>query len=222
MTYRKVPLAHSEFYHIYNRGNSKQTICHDEADFIRFQQLLYLCNNDLPISHKDACKRKGGVYSVEKENPLVAIGAYCLLSNHFHLLLTPIAEEGISKFMQKLSTAYVMYFNKKFERSGALFEGPFRSKHADSDRYLKYLFSYIHLNSLPKVPRRGLGTEGANSALELAIRYKFSSLSDYCGVKREAGFILDTKKFPDYFNSYESISDELLTWITYDENEEVE
>ncbi len=63
------------------------------------------------------------------------------MPNHFHLLVREQADGNISHFMQKLMTAYTMYFNTRHERSGALFQGKFKSTHAGEDRYLKYLIS---------------------------------------------------------------------------------
>jgi putative transposase len=78
--------------------------------------------------------------------PLVSIGAYCLMPNHFHLLVKEEFEGGIAKFMQRLLTGYTMYFNKKHDRTGPLFAGVFKSRHVADDRYLQRVASYIHLN----------------------------------------------------------------------------
>ncbi len=77
--------------------------------------------------------------SLPRGNQLVSIGAYCLMSNHLHLLLREEEESGISLFMQKVSTAYTMYFNRKYKRTGSLFAGRFKAQHAGNDNYLKYL-----------------------------------------------------------------------------------
>ena len=81
-----------------------------------------------------------------RKETLVDIGAYCLMPNHFHLLIRETAEGNISRFMLKLQTGYPMYFNKKYQRTGALFEGKFKAKHITNDNHLKYLFAYLHLN----------------------------------------------------------------------------
>src|SRR3989344_8657918 len=114
MSLRKTPLVTGEYYHIYNRGNSKQTIFHDKNDYYRFIKTLFLSNGEISFKVFLAGKE---VFGFDRGNPLVSIGAYCLMPNHFHLLLTQIEEDGISKFMQKLSTGYSMYYNKKYERT---------------------------------------------------------------------------------------------------------
>lgn len=214
MANRKQVLATNEFFHVYNRGNSKQIIFKDKTDYRRFEQLLFLCNSTTSVSIKDAKKRLDGVYSATRGNQLVAIGAYCLMPNHFHLLATPLVDDGISLFMKKLATGYVMYFNKKYERTGGLFEGTYKAKYADSDPYLKYLFSYIHLNPVRKntslVPRLDLGT---------AMRYPYSSLRDYFEITRDEGIIIDSEYFPEYFNSIKDHEVELLEWLDYEEIE---
>jgi len=77
---------------------------------------------------------------------LVVVVAYALLPNHFHLLLKQNADKGIAKFMQKLGTSYTMFFNKQEGRSGALFQGKFKSNHLDGDFALPTLSAYVNLN----------------------------------------------------------------------------
>ena len=146
MAQRKVAFVVDEYFHIYSRGVDKRKIFLDDRDRRRFVRLLYLCNNDKPI-----------VYKLVKDKPLreihigerlVAIGAYCLMPNHFHLLIREVNDGGIVKFMRKLLTAYSSYFNKKYSRTGALFSSEFKAQHLNTDEYLKYVFSYIHLNCL--------------------------------------------------------------------------
>ena len=146
---RSIKISVDEFYHIYNRGNDKRKIFYDEGDHLRFQTLLYVCNNvaTTHISNFQETPLKK-LLSIPREDTLVHIGAYCLMPNHFHLLIREKIEGGTSLFMQKLSTAYTMYFNKKHDRSGSLFQGTFKAKHITKDVYLNYLFAYINLNPI--------------------------------------------------------------------------
>src|SRR3989344_8568343 len=139
MSIRKITFSEGEYYHIYNRGNSKQTIFHDKSDYDRFIKLLFLSNGE---NNFKIYKISKNIYEVDRGRRLVGIGAYCLMPNHFHLLITQTDKGSITRFMQKVSTGYSMYYNKKYQRSGALFEGKFKAEHADNDNYLKYLFSY--------------------------------------------------------------------------------
>ena len=142
MSIRPIPFVTEEYYHLYNRGNSKQNIFHDEQDYLYFVNLLTIMNN------KERVKSRLDKQNSDPKDRLVSIGAYCLMTNHFHVLVRQEKEKGISIYMQKVSTGYSMYYNKKYKRTGSLFEGKFKSKYAGEDRYLKYLFSYIHLNPL--------------------------------------------------------------------------
>jgi len=148
--------------------------------------------------------------SLDRGESLVDIGAYCLMPNHFHLLLRQREEDGISRFMQKLVTGYTMYFNKKNERSGALFQGKFKSVHAHDDRYLKYVISYIHLN-----PARLLGEKSSLRAADF-VRYPYSSYLDHLGHERVQNKIIDKQCLPDYFSNTEALEQEMQEWLTYE------
>ena len=206
-----------EFYHIYNRGNSKQKIFHDQQDYDRFLFLLFICNSGHRFNVFNLI-RDGSSYDVERGKNLVNIGVYCIMQNHFHILITETVEGGISRFMQKLSTAYVMYYNQKYKRSGSLFEGKFKSQHASSDRFLKYLFSYIHLNPVKLIDKnwKEKGIKNIQKTLEFLNTYEYSSYLDYVNKdKRPQSIILNKKAFPDYFLSQKKFKEEILEWINY-------
>src|SRR3989338_7480254 len=214
MSLRKNPLVPGEYYHIYNRGNSKQIIFHDKADYDRFIKILFLSNGEESFKVHFIEKE---IYDFNRGALLVNIGAYCLMPNHFHLLLTQTDNGSISKFMQKLTTSYSMYYNKRRERTGTLFEGKFKSEHVDNDRYLKYLFSYIHLNPLKLLePKwKELGIKNKKKAIDFLKNYEFSSIKDYLGQDREKSIILNKKAFPDYFSTSKTFSSEIFNWITF-------
>jgi len=218
MSIRKVSFAPGEFYHVYNRGNSKQKIFKDEEDYVRFTDLLFACNseNSFKIDNLDRGK---DLYSFERGRQLVHIGAYCLMPNHFHIILTQPEEGSISVFMQKLATAYVMYFNKKYERTGGLFEGKFKSEHLGEDRYLKYIFSYIHLNPIKLINKewREKGIKDIRKSLVYLNSYPYSSYLDFKGNKRIQEKILNKNKFPDYFPKQKHFKQEIFDWLKYKE-----
>jgi len=218
MTTRKTQFIEEEFYHIYNRGNSKQIIFHDEADHARFLQLLCISNKAKRFALKEVTD---SVYIQERESPLVAIGSYCLMPNHFHLLLTPVIENGVSLFMQKLSTGYAMYYNKKYKHTGGLFEGKFKSSYIDNDNYLKYIFSYIHLNPVKLIDPtwKTLGLKDKNKSLDYLRRYKYSSYYDFLNkgnknTERDESVILNTEPFPKYFPNNRSFEREIISWLS--------
>lgn len=213
-----------EYYHIYNRGTEKRDIFLDKADYLRFIVLLYISNNT-DVVHISNLINQGEtlmkILNINKKDSLVSIGAYCLMPNHFHLLIKEKTENGISKFMGKLATGYSMYFNKRYERTGKLFEGVFKSTHADSDEYLKYLFSYIHLNPIklmdPEWKENGIKDKNkANSFLK---EYSFSSYLDYSeGDTRSESKIIDKKSFPEYFLAVNDFKYFINDWLSYKPN----
>jgi REP element-mobilizing transposase RayT len=195
MGYRRTPFAVGEWYHCYTRGIDKRDTFESEDDCRRFIQLLYLANSSESVgreyfyymSHTDILQRS-------RLTPLVSIGAYCLMKNHYHILIQETVENGISRFMQKLGTGYTMYFNEKYERVGSLFVGPFRSKHINSDPYVRRVTQYIHLNPAEMFEagwKKGKVKNFAKLERNL-LTYQFSSLPDYSGSHRPEKSILDT------------------------------
>ena len=223
MSERLVPLVLDEYYHIYNRGNSKQEIFKNNSDYARFMQLLYLSNGTKSFKVRDLGAQDP--YEVDMGDKLIAIGAYCLMPNHFHILARPLVEGGMTTFMKKLGTGYSGYFNKKYGRTGGLFEGKFKSQHADSDEYLKYLFSYIHLNPVKLIQSdwKEQGIKDKAGASAYLKKYPWSSYLDLiptgrsCVERRELG-ILGSLHFPDYFKAQQTIDEELSEWLKYVHN----
>lgn len=140
---RKVPLVDGEYYHIYNRGVDKRPIFQDHKDLERFFQSIKEFNSIEPI---------GSIFestfdkTKNKRDKLVEIICYCLNPNHFHFVLRQLTENGISEFMKRLG-GYTWYFNNRYKRNGALFQGKFKSSHIDSDSYLRHVSAYINLNN---------------------------------------------------------------------------
>lgn len=142
---RNIKFVVDGYYHIYNRGVDKRKIFLDSQDLYYFLDNLIIFNikERTSISTSDSNLRKLAKQIAKQSKPLVKIVAYALLPNHFHLILKEIGEGGISKFMQKISTSYTMYFNEKYDRSGALFQGTFKAKPIND---LIVLSSYVNLN----------------------------------------------------------------------------
>jgi putative transposase len=213
MGMRQTALVEHEFYHVYNRGADKRVIFQDEKDYQRFMGLLFLSNASQAINVRNILRHRDQLYAFDRGEQLVSIGAYCLMPNHFHLLIQPKVEGGVSAFMKKLGTGYSMYFNKKYDRSGTLFEVRFKAKHAATDEYLKYLYAYIHLNPIK------LFTDDytADTRLNTLKRYQFSSYVDYLSespVRLEAA-IISPDQFPGYFQTASEHVEELREWLTY-------
>lgn len=210
MSIRPVNFVDDEFYHIYNRGNNKQLIFHDDADRHRFVKLLYTANSKKNLVVRNFSKT---VYQLERGERLVSIGAYCLMPNHFHILITQKNNGDITKFMHKLGTAYSMYYNNKYVRTGKLFEGKFKSEYANSDQYLKYLFSYIHLNPLKIMDSDWKNKDVSRESVDFLENYRFSSYLDYLGKDRDDKIILDRVNFPNYFPTKLKFQTEISDWL---------
>jgi REP element-mobilizing transposase RayT len=138
------------YYHIYNRGNRKQDLFLEEIDYIGYLERLRKC----------------------KEKHKISVICYCLMPNHIHLLLRQDSENPLYKFIQSLHTSYSMYFNRKYDKVGHLFQGRFKQKELDKDEYLLQLSSYIHLNPL---------IDGLVEKLE---DYQWSSYPDYIDLRQ--------------------------------------
>ncbi len=140
---RKVPFVVGEYYHLYNRGVEKRDIFIDNEDLNRFLKSLTEFNTVEPI---------GSIYEHSFGSPtpksrslkLISIVAYCLNPNHYHLLVTPLKFGGIQKFMHRLGTGYTNYFNERYDRSGALFQGRYKDVHVSSNEQLLHLSAYIN------------------------------------------------------------------------------
>ena|SRR5579872_2867021 len=150
--------AEGEYYHIYNRGNGKMDIFRDEQDFQNFLKRLRLVLGleTVPTpGRREATKvpfefqRAPLIRIMPLPKDAFTIVCYCLMPNHFHLLLRQNKEVPASKLISKLCTSYGKYFNRKYKRVGGLFQDQFKSVLIDNDNYLKWLSAYIHQN--PKV-----------------------------------------------------------------------
>ncbi|MDP2363079.1 MAG: transposase [Ignavibacteria bacterium] len=183
--------AEDTYYHIYNRGVEKRNLFLDENDYLLFLHLLkiYLSSpqkTDSPLVTRRDLVRPRPARSLSEE---VRLSAYCLMPNHFHLLLLQKTKDGMTKLMRKISTTYAMYFNEKYDRVGTLFESPYKAIGIDSEHYLLHLSRYIHLNptELTKLTRRDL------------VSYPYSSYAYYLG-KKHAGW-LNPSPVLSYFHS---------------------
>ncbi len=200
---REIIFENGSYYHIYNRGvDKRQTFC-DKYDYIRFLESLKYFNstknigslyqlNYLTRKLKKAAVDKKSDFQLEvglQGKPLAKIICYCLNPNHFHLLLKQLLENGIAKFMQKMSTGYTKYFNEKYKRSGVLFQGTYKAVEVVSDEQLLYLSAYINGNA--EIHR-----------LVKANRWPWSSCLDYIGGR--AGTLC---KKEEVLNGFENIAD---------------
>jgi len=150
MPYRKVVLATNEIYHVLNRSVAQIPIFLSTQEYQRFLQLIDFYRYATPplsFSHysRTSLKEKEKFRSNFKEK-LVEIFTYCLMPNHFHLLLKQLKDGGISKMLANLQNGYARFFNLKHQRSGALFQSMFKAVRVENDEQLLHVSRYIHLN----------------------------------------------------------------------------
>jgi REP element-mobilizing transposase RayT len=166
---RGVQFSNGEYYHVFNRGIDKREIFVTSEDYFKF--LMYmkavLCPTPEFLKTKPPSKR----FNLEKLIGSVEMIAYCLNLNHFHFILRQLKEAGISNFMHFLGTSYTMFFNAKYERSGSLFQGPFKAIHIDSNEYLLWVSAYIN------------GNAQIHGLIKNAAEYQWCSYPDYLGLR---------------------------------------
>lgn len=154
MPQRKVAFFKDGHYHIYNRGSEKRTIFLEEKDYLKF--LTRIQENS-----KKFC---------------IDILCFCLMPNHFHLLLKQTSDASIISFMNTTQLSYAKFFNTKYQRVGPLFQGRFKAKLIETDEYLLQLSAYIHRNPLALFPDSGNLIDSRNQLLQ---NYPYSSYAQY-------------------------------------------
>lgn len=183
---------HFGYFHVYNRGVDKRNIFNNDKDRTR----LLNCIRNL---------------SIKDEQRYIKILAYCFMNNHFHLLVEQLCKNGLSKYMHRVGTAYTMYFNKKYKRSGSLFEA--RYKYTAINRYghLLHLFRYIHLNPLKFFNTEWKsGIPDTKSAIKFLYKYEWSNLHELFRRKTDNS---DRNIIEIEFSNKRSYSSFLGDWI---------
>jgi putative transposase len=140
-------------YHVYNRGIDKRIIFIDERDYAVFLSFLkYALLSDEQVNAKNEVDQelisKAQRFNIRRLGLAgkVELVAFCLMPNHFHLLLYQEDSVAISKLMSSVGTGYSMYFNKRYKRSGRLFQGVYKAVRIKEDPYYQHISRYIHLN----------------------------------------------------------------------------
>jgi len=187
----KVDIAET-FYHVYARGASKQKIFIESSDYYYFLGLFQRY-----LSLKPKLSKTGIIYPHYRGS--VEILCYCLMSNHFHLVIYQKDQGVMKKLMHSIMTSYSRYFNIKYKRSGPLFETQYKASRIDKDNYLTHISRYIHLN--PHLWRN----------------YRYSSLKYYLGDKSPDW--LQTEKVTELFDG---VGDDYLKFVSdYQENKQM-
>lgn len=176
------------YAHVVQRGTRGFPIVRDETDRFRFLLMLTHFNDTFSSQnwHRDLSEanvqhsfNRPAHWPIQER--LVNIIAFCLVENHFHLILEELAEGSIARFMQRLGTGMAKRFNERYDERGSLFQGPYRSKTISDDYYFRYVSAYVQLkNALDVYPG---GQEHARKdfgrAYDWVCSYPYSSLGDY-------------------------------------------
>ena len=136
---------------------------------------------------------------------LVDIHGWCMMGNHYHLLVSERANGGISTFLMKLNVGYAKYFNERYKRVGTLFQGRTKRVHISSDAHFLHILHYIHMNPLDFLKGahewRTLEIANAKTAVAHLEQYRWSSYLDYCG-KKNFPSVITKELFGDVFKHY--------------------
>lgn len=209
MALRKIVLATDQIYHIYNRGVEKRPIFLNKRDYKRFMQITnYYRFANCPVKFSQF-----KIFSQDLRNELldkllmqsdkhIEILAFCLMPNHIHFLCKQLKENGISKFISKLSSSYSHYFNTLNQRVGPLFQGNFKAVRIETDEQLVHTSRYIHLNPVSSYLLE----------FDLLESYDYSSYPEYTG--RKDGFC-NTEQILSYFRSIQEYKDFVSNQVDY-------
>jgi putative transposase len=203
MPQRSIPLVAGEYYHIYNRGNNRQDIFFERENYLFFLRRVhkYLVGNTQTSEVS------------ETSEVWTTIIAYCLMPNHFHLLVYPHDDE-LSRCMQRFSISYTKAMNKRYDRVGSLFQGQFQAVLVDRNEYLLHLSRYFHLNPV----EAGLVKQPED--------WEFSSYRDYIGLRQGTlpmpDIILSQfstpKAYREFVESYKPSDRGIITHLLFDDD----
>ena len=211
----------NEIYHIYNRGVEKRNVFISDKDYFRFIHNLFEFNDKAPACNIFYKLPFLNSYEVGlRKNPtrkcVVEILAFCLMPNHFHLMVRQKHSNGITEFMRKLGTGYTNYFNLKYKRVGSLFQGKFRAIHLNRQAYFLYLPFYIHLNPLDLIISNWREKEikeiEVDKAVKFLDKYRWSSYLDYISDKNFP--LVTSRRFLlNFFNGPKNYRRETINWL---------
>ena len=211
MPSRSIPFVNLECYHVINRGVAQIPIFTNKVDYKRFINTMLYYKIEGPKPRFSLFSRSNNLIDFKKR--VVEIICYCLMPNHFHILLQQQKEGGVTEFVSKLSNSYTKYFNTKNKRSGPLFQGEFKAVHIETDNQLIHLSRYIHLNPLVGFVTKNLETYHWTSYLEYAGKSNNNTcskelvLSQFKSPAEYSKFVLDQE---DYAKKLEVIKHQTI------------
>lgn len=191
------------YYHIYNCGVEKRSLFLNKRDYQRFLDTIayYLHNQTLSYADFQRLPPKARVFHLQtnpkgsesSETQRVKLLAYCLMPNHFHFLLKPAKEVGITKFISDISNSYTKYFNIKNKRVGGLLQGTFKAKEIAGDASLLQVSRYIHLN-----PISSSQTNLKGSSIKKPEEYSYSSYTEWIALDLQKPLLMDQEELSSW------------------------
>lgn len=216
---KKPAFVNEQFYHIFNRGVEKRTVFENDKDRVRFIHDLFEFNDTDPAINVLYRFNKQSMevqpqYIERERKPrklLLDILAFCLMPNHYHLLVKQRLDNGVINFMKKIGTGYTMYFNQKYQRVGPLFQGRFKAALVNKESHLLHLPFYIHANPLDIIlsdwQEEKFDLKRVGRFLN---SYRWSSYLDYSGQKNFPS-ITQREFFNNYFKG--NFKKEMDSWM---------
>ncbi len=211
MPYRKVPIVAGETYHVFNRSIAQLPIFLDKKEYERFISVLKFYRFKDPkirfsyfirLSVDERQKLLNEL--MQKQDKLVEVYAYCLMPNHFHLLLLEHQTGGITDFIRKVQNSYAKYFNTKSSRSGAVFQSQFKAVRIETDEQLLHVCRYIHLNPVTAYLINDISQLG---------KYLWSSYADYIA-NTNTSFV-NTKIILNQFSSRKKFKEFICNQVNF-------
>lgn len=167
-----------EIYHLYNRGNNRENIFFDKTDYksLMFRIGILLGFKPEKLMENEISKTPFSRIRISTKSGLFKLHCFCLMPNHFHLMIEQCGKVSISNFMLRLSTSFSMYMNKKYKRVGHVFQDQFKSVRIETNRQLMWTSAYIHMNPVK------------SKIIKEPSNYAWSSYRDFIG-NRDTNFL---------------------------------
>lgn len=211
-----------EFYHTYNRGVEKRKIFLSNSDYFRGVHDIYEFNDEKAVVN--SCRsivrfRKSNILDNKQRELLISLGVWNFMPNHYHFFSSPLVDNGLPKFHKKFGVGFANFFNTKYDRSGALFQGKYKRVLVANDVQALQLICYIHANPLdlwkPNWKEKGLTNLEIQNALKfLEEKHRWSSHPDWWGIKNFPSLI-DTEFMHRFFANPKEYREFFTNWLRY-------
>ena len=198
--------ARESFVHVYNRGDNKEKIFYDEQDYkvFLFRIGLVLGFKAEELNREKLLSLPYSRIRIEPNKDLFKMHSFCLMPNHFHLLIEQCGDVPISNLILKVCTSYAIYINKKYNRVGHVFQDCFKSVLIENDEQLMWTSAYIHMNPVK------------DKIVSSPEKYEWSSYKDYIGERNLP--ITSTDLLIDLFGDKNAFKKETLNYFSKDDD----